>query len=47
LFSAVPVMGGRFIGGLLIAATLTALLSFVIMPRYTRLVKKWLYKENG
>ena len=35
------------IGGFLIAATLTALLTWVIMPRYTRLVKNWLYEEKG
>jgi antibiotic biosynthesis monooxygenase (ABM) superfamily enzyme len=40
-------MGQLYIRGLLIAATLTALLTFVIMPHYTRLVKKWLYKESG
>lgn len=47
LFSIAPLLGQPFISGLLIAATLTALLTFVIMPRYTRLVKTWLYKEDG
>lgn len=47
LFSAAPVLGRPFISGLLIAASLTALLTFVIMPRYTRLVKKWLYDATG
>ena len=42
----VPILGQPFIFGLLIAATLTALLTFVIMPRYTRLVKKWLYTDR-
>lgn len=28
---------------LVTAATITALLTFVIMPRYTRLVRRWLY----
>jgi len=46
LFGIVPLMGRSYIRGLLIAATLTALLTFVIMPRYTRLVKKWLYNES-
>jgi len=46
LFSAAPLVGQPYIRGLLIAATLTALLTFVIMPRYTRLVKKWLYNER-
>jgi antibiotic biosynthesis monooxygenase (ABM) superfamily enzyme len=42
----VPLLGQPLIGGLLIAATLTALLTFVIMPRYTRLAKRWLYDEK-
>ena len=42
----VPLLGQPFISGLLIAATLTALLTFVIIPRYTRLVKKWLYSDR-
>jgi len=46
LFSIAPLMGRPYIRGLLIAATLTALLTFVIMPRYTRLVKKWLYTDR-
>lgn len=46
LFSVAPLKGQPYISGLLIAATLTALLTFVIMPRYTRLVKKWLYDER-
>ena len=46
LFTAAPLTGQPYIRGLLIAATLTALLTFVIMPRYTRLVKKWLYDES-
>jgi hypothetical protein len=47
LFPFVPELAHPLIKGLLIAATLTALLSFVIMPRYTRLVKGWLYDETG
>lgn len=47
LFRVVPILAQQFISGLLIAATLTALLTFVIMPRYTRLVKKWLYDAAG
>jgi hypothetical protein len=46
LFSVAPLAGQPYLRGLLIAATLTALLTFVIMPRYTRLVKKWLYNER-
>jgi len=46
LFGVAPLMGQPYISGLLIAATLTAMLTFMIMPRYTRLVKKWLYYER-
>lgn len=46
LFRDAPILSQPLIKGLLIAATLTALLTFVIMPRYTRLVKRWLYDET-
>lgn len=46
LFSVAPLMKQPYIRALLISATLTALLTFVIMPRYTRLVKRWLYNEK-
>lgn len=46
LFKAAPFLEQPLIKGLLIAANLTALLTFVIMPRYTRLVKRWLYNEQ-
>jgi antibiotic biosynthesis monooxygenase (ABM) superfamily enzyme len=46
MFLASPVLGNQFVSGLLIAATLTALLTFVIMPRYTRLMKRWLYDDT-
>jgi uncharacterized protein len=47
LFPFMPVLAQPIINGLLIAASLTALLTFVIMPRYTRLMKWWLYDETG
>jgi uncharacterized protein len=47
LFRVEPALGHPLLSGLLIAATLTALLTFVIMPHYTRLVKRWLYGETG
>lgn len=47
LFRDAPILGHPLIRGLLIAASLTALLTFVIMPRYTRLVKRWLYDETA
>lgn len=46
LFTVAPLAGQPYIRGLLIAATLTALLTFVVMPRYTRLAKRWLYDER-
>lgn len=46
LFPFMPVLAQPLINGLLIAASLTALLTFVIMPRYTRLMKWWLYDET-
>lgn len=47
LISIAPPLGHELIRGLLMAAILTALLTFVIMPRYTRLVKRWLYEETA
>ena len=46
LFSLVPPpLNDPLVKGFAVAASLTALLTFVIMPRYTRLVKRWLYDE--
>lgn len=47
LFNVTPSLDHLFIKALLISATLTGLLTFVIMPRYTRLVRRWLYEEAG
>ena len=47
LFPLAPTLANPLISGLLVAASLTALLTFVIMPRYTRLMKWWLYDETG
>ena len=46
LLSVAPILANPLISGLLIAASLTALLTFVVMPRYTRLMKWWLYDET-
>lgn len=46
LFDAAPPLGHPLVASLLVASILTGLLTFVIMPRYTRLVKGWLYKES-
>ena len=39
----VPVLGNVFISSMLMAAILTGMLTFVVMPPYTRLLKRWLY----
>jgi antibiotic biosynthesis monooxygenase (ABM) superfamily enzyme len=47
LFSRVPPpLNDQLVKGFAVAASLTALLTFVIMPHYTRLVKRWLYEES-
>ncbi|HEY0376951.1 MAG TPA: antibiotic biosynthesis monooxygenase [Pyrinomonadaceae bacterium] len=46
LYRVAPALGHPLISALLMAALLTGLLTFVIMPRYTRLVRGWLYKES-
>jgi antibiotic biosynthesis monooxygenase (ABM) superfamily enzyme len=46
LYRVAPPLGHPLISSLLMAALLTGLLTFVIMPRYTRLVRRWLYKES-
>ena len=45
LFGVAPPLGHPLVASLLVAAILTGLLTFVIMPRYTRLVRGWLYKD--
>lgn len=47
LYAAVPPLRHPLVGALIMAALLTGLLTFVIMPRYTRLVRTWLYKDTG
>ncbi len=42
----VPPLGYELVRALLMAVTLTGLLTFVIMPRYTRLMKRWLYDDK-
>jgi len=46
LFLLVPYFEQELIRALLMSVTLTGLLTFIIMPRYTRLVKRWLYKTE-
>lgn len=47
LYSVAPSLDHELIKGLLMAAALTALLTFVVMPPYTRLMKRWLFEETG
>lgn len=42
----VPALGNEFVFAFLMAVILTGMLTFVIMPRYTRLMKRWLYDEE-
>lgn len=44
LFAAVPVLGSWGISHGIIAATIVALVVFLIMPRYVRLVSRWLFE---
>lgn len=44
LLGASPVLSNYWISHLLTAATVVALMVYLIMPRYTRLLAKWLYK---
>ena len=46
LGKAVPVLGNVFVSSFLMAVILTGMLTFVIMPSYTRLMKRWLYDEE-
>lgn len=43
LFRAVPILGLAGISHLLVAAIIVTLMVYVIMPRYTRLVARWLF----
>jgi antibiotic biosynthesis monooxygenase (ABM) superfamily enzyme len=46
LIKLVPLLGHNLIKSLIMAITLTGMLTFVIMPNYTRLVKRWLFERN-
>ena len=45
LFGVAPSLRHPLVSRLLVAVILTGLLTFVIMPRYTRLVRAWLYRD--
>src|SRR3954451_12924470 len=44
LFRAAPALGLPAISNFLVAATIVALVTYVIMPRYVRLIAGWLYR---
>jgi uncharacterized protein len=44
LFRAAPVLGMPGVTHFLVAAIIVALMTYVIMPRYTRLMAAWLYR---
>jgi antibiotic biosynthesis monooxygenase (ABM) superfamily enzyme len=44
LFHVVPVLGVPGISNLIVAAVIVGLMTYVVMPRYTRLVAAWLYR---
>jgi uncharacterized protein len=46
LLRVMPPLTHPLIRGLFIAAVIVGLMTFVVMPRYTRLVKRWLYEET-
>lgn len=46
LFEAAPALGRRPVAALLMAAILTGLLTFVVMPPYTRLMRRWLFARS-
>jgi uncharacterized protein len=45
IFRIAPTLSNELVAGLLVAAILTALFAFVVMPHYTGLAQKWLYEE--
>ncbi len=44
LFQVAPIIGLPIVSNFVIAAVLTSLMTYVIMPHYTRLVAGWLYR---
>jgi uncharacterized protein len=44
LFRAAPVLGMTGISHFLVAGTIVTLMTYVIVPRYTRLIEAWLYR---
>lgn len=43
LYDLVPILQYRILGNVLVAAIIVSLMTYVIMPRYTRLISSWLH----
>jgi uncharacterized protein len=46
LFRVIPPLTHPLIRGLFISAVVVGLMTFVVMPHYTRLAERWLYEET-
>ena len=46
LFRVAPPLTHPLLRGLCISAVVVGVMTFVVMPRYTRLVRRWLYAET-
>lgn len=44
LIERVPLLHHQAVSGLVIAAAIVGLMTYVVMPRYTRLVRRWLFE---
>lgn len=44
VLSPVPVLSGYLVERLVASAAIVGLVVYVVMPRYTRLMARWLYK---
>lgn len=45
LFERMPLTQNHYVRGLCVAIALTGSLTFFVMPRYTRLMSRWLYED--
>jgi antibiotic biosynthesis monooxygenase (ABM) superfamily enzyme len=46
LFQAMPILGRPIVSNVITSAIIVGLMTYVIMPRYTRLVAGWLYRQG-
>jgi antibiotic biosynthesis monooxygenase (ABM) superfamily enzyme len=45
VFDRIPLLGNSYIRQIFVDALIVALMTYVIMPRYTRAIAKWLYQR--